>query len=49
MREKVRPKMGKIDIDYQKLRDAFFIVYIYRNKLILIFDYYIGRTEELEG
>ena len=48
MREKVRPKMGKIDIDYQKLHDAFFIVY-YRNKLILIFDYYIGRTEELEG
>ena len=48
MREKVRPKMGKIDIDYQKLHDAFFIVYIYRNKLILILDYYIGRTEELE-
>lgn len=24
MREKVRPKMGKIDIDYQKLHDAFF-------------------------
>ena len=49
MREKVRPKMGKIDIDYQKLHDAFFIVYLYRNKLILIFDYCIGRTEELEG
>ncbi|OQV14551.1 Splicing factor 3B subunit 2 [Hypsibius exemplaris] len=24
MREKVRPKMGKIEIDYQKLHDAFF-------------------------
>ena len=24
MREKMRPKMGKIDIDYQKLHDAFF-------------------------
>ncbi|XP_033103033.1 splicing factor 3B subunit 2-like [Anneissia japonica] len=24
MRQKVRPKMGKIDIDYQKLHDAFF-------------------------
>merc|ERR1712062_53515 len=24
MREKVRPKLGKIDIDYQKLHDAFF-------------------------
>ena len=23
-REKVRPKLGKIDIDYQKLHDAFF-------------------------
>ena len=24
IRERVRPKMGKIDIDYQKLHDAFF-------------------------
>ena len=24
MRERVRPKMGKIDIDYHKLHDAFF-------------------------
>ncbi|KAK4337163.1 hypothetical protein RND71_043479 [Anisodus tanguticus] len=24
MKEKIRPKMGKIDIDYQKLHDAFF-------------------------
>ena len=24
MRERVRPKLGKIDIDYQKLHDAFF-------------------------
>jgi splicing factor 3B subunit 2 len=24
MREKVQPKMGKLDIDYQKLHDAFF-------------------------
>jgi splicing factor 3B subunit 2 len=24
MREKARPKMGRIDIDYQKLHDAFF-------------------------
>ena len=49
MREKVRPKMGKIHIDYIKLHDDYFVVYLYRNKLILIFDYYIGRTEELEG
>lgn len=24
MRERSRPKLGKIDIDYQKLHDAFF-------------------------
>ncbi len=24
MRERVRPKLGRIDIDYQKLHDAFF-------------------------
>jgi len=24
MREGVQPKMGKVDIDYQKLHDAFF-------------------------
>ena len=24
MRQRVRPKLGKIDIDYQKLHDAFF-------------------------
>jgi hypothetical protein len=24
MREHARPKLGKIDIDYQKLHDAFF-------------------------
>lgn len=24
MREKVQPKMGKLEIDYQKLHDAFF-------------------------
>lgn len=24
MRERARPKMGRIDIDYQKLHDAFF-------------------------
>lgn len=24
MRERTRPKLGKIDIDYQKLHDAFF-------------------------
>lgn len=24
MREKVRPKVGRVDIDYQKLHDAFF-------------------------
>ena len=29
MRERARPKMGKIDIDYQKLHDAFF-------KLVLV-------------
>lgn len=24
MREKVQPKMGRLDVDYQKLHDAFF-------------------------
>lgn len=24
MRDKIRPRMGRIDIDYQKLHDAFF-------------------------
>jgi len=24
MRERMQPKMGKLDIDYQKLHDAFF-------------------------
>ena len=31
-RERVRPKMGKLTIDYQKLHDAFFryiLLYIY--------------------
>lgn len=31
MREKARPKLGKIDIDYQKLHDAFF-------KYVLIYE-----------
>lgn len=30
MRERARPKLGKIDIDYQKLHDAFF-KYLYLN------------------
>lgn len=34
MRERARPKLGKIDIDYQKLHDAFFkyvCVYLFLN------------------
>lgn len=33
MRERARPKMGKIDIDYQKLHDAFF-KYVYIDTLV---------------
>jgi splicing factor 3B subunit 2 len=40
MREKVRPKMGKIDIDYQKLHDAFFkwqVNIIFTNQICSVF------------
>lgn len=46
MREKVRPKMGKIDIDYQKLHDAFFR---YQTKPKMTFHgdlYYEGKEFE---
>lgn len=33
MREKARPKLGKIDIDYQKLHDAFF-KYVFENNFL---------------
>ncbi|EGV66626.1 hypothetical protein PSN45_002764 [Yamadazyma tenuis] len=49
-REKVQPKMGKLDIDYQKLHDAFF-KYQTRPKLLGYGDvYYEGRetTDENE-
>uniref|UniRef100_A0A665WZK1 Splicing factor 3b, subunit 2 n=1 Tax=Echeneis naucrates TaxID=173247 RepID=A0A665WZK1_ECHNA len=46
MREKVRPKMGKIDIDYQKLHDAFFKWQI-KPKLTIHGDlYYEGKEFE---
>ncbi|XP_060756648.1 splicing factor 3B subunit 2-like [Neoarius graeffei] len=46
MREKVRPKMGKIDIDYQKLHDAFFKWQI-KQKLTIHGDlYYKGKEFE---
>ncbi|KRY58807.1 Splicing factor 3B subunit 2 [Trichinella britovi] len=46
MREKIRPKMGKIDIDYQKLHDAFFRWQI-RPKMSMIGDmYYEGKEFE---
>ncbi|XP_060776055.1 splicing factor 3B subunit 2-like [Neoarius graeffei] len=46
MREKVRPKMGKIDIDYQKLHDAFFKWQI-KPKLTIHGDlYYKGKEFE---
>lgn len=38
MRERTRPKLGKIDIDYQKLHDAFFkyvIQVTFKEKIIL--------------
>jgi len=44
MREKVRPKMGKIDIDYQKLHDAFFR-YQTKPKLTMHGDLYYERKE----
>lgn len=46
MREKVRPKMGKIDIDYQKLHDAFFKWQV-KPKLTIHGDlYYEGKEFE---
>lgn len=46
MREKVRPKMGKIDIDYQKLHDAFF-KYQVKPKLTIHGElYYEGKEFE---
>ncbi|XP_075248938.1 splicing factor 3B subunit 2-like [Convolutriloba macropyga] len=46
MRAKVRPKMGKIDIDYQKLHDAFF-KYQTKPKLSGHGDlYYEGKEQE---
>ncbi|KAK6997662.1 splicing factor 3B subunit 2-like isoform X2 [Biomphalaria glabrata] len=44
MREKVRPKMGKIDIDYQKLHDAFFR-YQTKPKMTLHGDLYYEAKE----
>jgi len=46
MREKVRPKLGKIDIDYQKLHDAFFR-YQTKPKMTIHGDlYYEGKEFE---
>ena len=46
MREKVRPKLGKIDIDYQKLHDAFFR-YQTKPKMTMHGDlYYEGKEFE---
>ncbi|XP_074662695.1 uncharacterized protein LOC141915170 isoform X2 [Tubulanus polymorphus] len=46
MREKVRPKMGKIDIDYQKLHDAFFR-WLTKPKMTIHGDlYYEGKEFE---
>ncbi|VDL99524.1 unnamed protein product [Schistocephalus solidus] len=48
MREKIRPKMGKVDIDYQKLHDAFF-KYQTRPKLTQHGDlYYEGKEFEVK-
>lgn len=47
MREKVRPKMGKIDIDYQKLHDAFFKWQI-KPKLTIHGDLYYEVPEPAE-
>merc|ERR1712228_1078904 len=47
MRDKVRPKMGKIDIDYQKLHDAFF-KWQTKPKMTLHGDlYYEGKEFEI--
>merc|ERR1719291_1581975 len=47
MREKVRPKLGKIDIDYQKLQDAFF-KWQTKPKMTLHGDlYYEGKEFEI--
>lgn len=48
MREKIRPKMGKVDIDYHKLHDAFF-KYQTKPKLTTHGDlYYEGKEFEVK-
>ena len=42
MRERVQPKMGKVDIDYQKLHDAFFK---FQTKLS-VFDFGEGKNSK---
>lgn len=46
MRERIRPKMGKIDIDYQKLHDAFFRFQTKPNMTIHGDLYYEGKEFE---
>ena len=49
MKERVQPKMGKIDIDYQVLHDAFF-KYQSKPKLTGHGDlYYEGKEYEVAG
>lgn len=46
MRERVRPKMGRVDIDYQKLHDAFF-KWQTKPKMTIMGDlYYEGKEFE---
>lgn len=48
MREKIRPKVGKVDIDYHKLHDAFF-KYQTKPKLSIHGDlYYEGKEFEIK-
>ncbi|VVC38071.1 WD40/YVTN repeat-like-containing domain,Domain of unknown function DUF382,PSP, proline-rich [Cinara cedri] len=48
MREKVKPKIGKIDIDYKKLHDAFFKLQM-KPRLTLHGDlYYEGKEHEVK-
>lgn len=48
MREKIRPKVGKVDIDYHKLHDAFF-KYQTKPKLSIHGDlYYEGKEFEVK-
>ncbi|RKP20412.1 DUF382-domain-containing protein [Rozella allomycis CSF55] len=49
MRERARPKMGKLDIDYQKLHDAFFKYQTKPENLTAMGDlYYEGKEYELK-